>query len=307
MNAVAPSVYPTIPTYSDEQDFCDSCDEGCNPLLERVSENWKTALMDLSTVISIIGIFATFLAGYSFLCCAFILTAAASAIAGFYMREFAVLPGLDQIRENYAIENNRLQESNEVYRLQNATLTQTNAQLTHQVAELTLQVSQLRVCAERIRTEVAHLQEHNVDLRTCVRALDQQLTSSRALCDQIEHQLGSHERGIGEQLEQLRTYLQELSADNRVSERIHQLAALQEQTRQAVDQLHTLQLQYTETRTQFTAVHDALQRIRNQFDTALEEAARNNADLRINVTELARERQRIHGIFDRYFPHDARG
>ncbi|MBS0603798.1 MAG: hypothetical protein JSS60_02040 [Verrucomicrobia bacterium] len=291
-----------------------------NPLVERVTANWKVILMDSSTIIAVTCVVITFLTGSTVLCSAFAALALASAVSAFYMRKFATITDLEEtalglrvtkekfegLAKSLEQENNRLTESNRELQRNNETFRVSNQNLIQQVTQLTLQVTQLQESAQRIRSEVLLFQQQNAHLHVNVRSLDQQILNSRALCEQIGTQLGSHERGIGEQLEQLRRYLADLSADNRVHERIQQLATLQQQSQLAANQLHELQLQYAAERANFQAIHHALVQLREQFDIAIRDAAQhmqsNNQQFRDNVSALAAERQRIQHLLSRHFP-----
>jgi chromosome segregation ATPase len=286
-----------------------------------VSANWKTLLMDCSTILCTTAFVITLLNGSPILCTTFAIAALASGVSAFYMRRVSLLTDLEttaqglkiskekleQIASGFEKENNRLvannrelQRNNELFRTNNQTLTETNTRLTRQVTELTLQITQLRESTERIRSEVQRFQQENGNLHLNVRALDQQLLNSRTLCEQISTQLASQQQGLGAQLEQLKRYLIELSADNRVHEKIQQLATLQSQVSQATDRLHSIQLQYAQELARFQTVHDALVQIRNQFDTAISEARSNNQVLRSHVDALSLERQRIHELLNQY-------
>jgi len=312
-----------------------------NPLLERVTANWKVILMDCSTIICITAFVVTFLTGSTLVCSAFAIAAIASGVSAFYMRKFSSLSDLQDTSNELRVskerfegiartleeENNRLsqsnlelQSSNETFRENNQNLIQTNDRLTQQVSQLsqqvnhlstqvtqlTLQTTQLKECTDRIRSEVHRFQQENGHLHINLRVLDQQISNSRALCEQIVNHLSSHEIGLGEQLELLKRYLADLSADNRVHERIQPLATLQNQAQQAADQLQSIRLQYATELGNFQTIHQALVQLRNQFDEAIRNAAAgmhsNNAQLRANIEALAVERQRIHDLIDRYAP-----
>jgi chromosome segregation ATPase len=295
-------------------------------LIDRVSTNWKVLLMDTSTILAATACVITFLMGHSFIWPAFLFTAAASGVAAFYMRRFATLQELEraiqelketkerfeEIAKNLEGQNLQLAESNRQLQQNNAVFQQNNAMLQRQVTQLSLQVTQLRESAQKIRTEVARFGQENNLLHANVRgfndnlrALDQQIINSRALCEQIAGHLSSHEVGLGRQLEQLERYLAELRADNRVSERIQELGNLQQQITQAANQLHTVQLQYATERANFEAIHGALVQLKNQFDLAIRDAAgnlqANNQQFRSNISALSAERQRIHDLLNRHF------
>jgi chromosome segregation ATPase len=321
-----------------------------NPLVDRVTSNWKVILMDCSTVIAVICCVATFFSGAPMMCAAFAVMAISSGISAFYMRRFSTLSDLEttakglketkekleQITKDLERENKRLAETNlELQRTNEAFLQtnrelqttneafqQTNARLTTQVTQLTLHVAQLRESADRIRSEMIRFQQENAHLRNNVQGfdqslgiLDQQILASRVLCEQITNHLATQQEGLGEQLNQLRQYLSELRAENRVAERIQALGALQQQVQQATSQLHDIQLQYAAERANFQAIHEALVQLRNQFDTAIRDAVSsmqfNNQQFRDNMSEnqqtfqdninaLSAERERIQQILNRY-------
>jgi len=116
-------------------------------------------------------------------------------------------------------------------------------------------------------------------------------------------------------LDQLKEYLAELRADNRVHERIQELGTLHNQVQQAATQLQDVQLQYAAERANFQAIHEALVQLKDQFDDAIQDAASdlrtNNQQFRDNMTTnqqqfqnninaLSAERQRIQQILNRY-------
>ncbi len=323
-----------------------------NPLMDRVTNNWKVILMDCSTIIAVGCCAIAFFTSSTMLCAVFALMAISSGVSAFYMRRFSLLNDLEatakglreskekleQLTKNLEGENNRLAETNrDLQRTNQAFLQtnrdlqttneafrQTNTRLTTQVTQLTLQVTQLRESAERIRTEMLRFQQENSHLHNNVqgldqslRVLDQQILASRGLCEQITNHLTTQQQGLGEQLNQLRQYLSELRAENRVHERIQELGTLQQQVQQAATQLHDIQLQYAAERANFQAIHEALVQLRNQFDTAIRDAVSNmqlnNQQLRNNIsanqqqfqeniTALSTERQRIQQMLNRYGP-----
>jgi chromosome segregation ATPase len=321
-----------------------------NPLVDRVTSNWKVILMDCSTVIAVTCCAVTFFSGATMMCAAFAVMAISSGVGAFYMRRFQTLSDLEatakglketkekleQVAKNLERENSRLaetnrelQRTNEAFRQTNRELQttneafrQTNARLTTQVTQLTLQVTQLRESAERIRAEIVHFQQENAHLHNNVRGfdqslrvLDQQILASRGLCEQITNHLATQQQSLGEQLEQLRQYLAELRAENRVHERIQELGALQQQMQQATSQLHAIQLQYAAERANFQAIHEALVQLKNQFDSAIRGAASdmrfnnqqfasnisaNQQQFQQNMNALSAERQRIQQMLNRY-------
>src|ERR1700722_8238329 len=229
---------------------------------------------------------------------------------------------LQRTNDAFQATNRDLQTTNRDLQATNDSLRQINTRLTTQVAQLTLQVTQLRESAERIKSEVVRFQQENAHLHHNVnnfdqslRTLDQQILGSRALCDQIAGPLPSQQQGLGEQLGQLRQYLSDLRADNRIHERIQEWSTLQQQVRQATDQLHQIQLQYATERANFQAVHESLVQLKNQFDTAIREAvsslssnnqqyrnnlASNQEQFQNNINQLTTERERIQQMLERY-------
>jgi len=321
-----------------------------NPLMDRMTKNWQAVLLDCSTVIAVGSLVAALFAGSMIFSAAFAVIAVASGVGSFYMRQFLVLSDLEKtaqelkaskerfekIANDLETENGRLsetnrelQQTNETFRTTNRelqttneALRETNTRLTNQVTQLTLQVTQLRESAERIKQEMVRFQQQNSLLNNNVegfnlslRVLDQQILASRALCEQITNHLTSQQQGLGEQLTQLRDYLSELRAENRVHERIQELAALHGQLQQATTQLQDVQLQYAAERANFQAIHEALVQLKDQFDAAIRGAVSdmqsNNQQLRNNMTvnqqqfqeninALSAERQRIQQILNRY-------
>lgn len=289
--------------------------------------------MDASTIICVTSCALTFLMGPYFYCCAFFIASIASGIGAFYMRQIAAMASLESTAKNLKAtkerfeslahnlqgENTRLAQTNQelacnniLFRENNQALTQANARLNQQVTQLTLQVTQLRESAEKIRTELVRFQQENGHLNTNIRGfteslrtLDGQILNSRALCDQIATHLASQQQGLGDQLQQLGRYLSDLRADNRVHERIQELASLQQQMTQATARLHEVQLQYAAERAGFQTIREALLQLKGQFDLAIRNASNtmhaNNEQFRGSVAALNTERQRIHDLLSRHF------
>jgi uncharacterized coiled-coil DUF342 family protein len=308
-----------------------------NPLMQRVTSNWKVILMDCSTIIAISSFALTFFMGSTLICAAFFATSLACGVGSFYMRRFAMLTdlevtakGLKESKEKIEVvvktmekENARLSASNQELERNNTLFQQNNqtlnqqvtqftsqvTQLNQQVTQLTLQVTQLRESAERIRSEIVSFQQQNSHLNNNVNhftasllVLDQQINGSRALCDQISTHLASQQEGLGQQLAQLASYLNELRAENRMVERIQELGALNMQIQQAAAQLHQTQVQYATERTQFQTIREALVQLKDQFDQAIREAAEgmraNNQEFSQNVNALSNQRQRIQELLN---------
>ncbi len=287
-----------------------------NPLLGRISANWKTLLMDSSTATTIGCFVLSFLGGNTILLATFGFLAVASGVGSFYMRRFAVLSdlettahGLKQAKEhfegiakNFEKENVRLSEANkdlqrnnDQFRTSNATLIQTNT-------SLALQVTQLRNSAEQICSEVERFKAENSTFNVNISALEDQLRNSRALCEQIEAHLASQQLGLGDQLKILETYLSELRQSGAVHSRIQELATLQQQAKTATGELHQIQLQYASERSKLESVRESLEKLGHQFDEAVQAAAQdmriNNAEFRQNISALAAERDRLYGILN---------
>jgi chromosome segregation ATPase len=310
-----------------------------SPLVERLTNNWKVILMDTSTVIAVAGFVATFFMGSTLLPSAFLVTACASGIAAFYMRQLSTLTDLEgtakkfrETKEKFegiskkleeenkrlSMSNRQLQRNNTVFEQSNKNLIQTNTRLNQQVAQLTLQVVQLRESADRIRSELICFQQENSHLHANIRGfdqslhtLDQQILNSRALCQQISEHLCSQNLELGQQMAQLERYLSDIRADNRVNQRIQELASLQREILQATEQLHAIQLQYAAERANFQTIHKALVQLKDQFDLTLRDACNhlqtNNLQFKDSLSALASERQRIQDIINRHFAREHPG
>jgi chromosome segregation ATPase len=322
----------------------ETCKSLCtNLLVNRVTNHWKTIVMDCNTAIAVSCCAVAFFCGSNFLCSIFAIMAISSGVSAFYMRRFSTLNDLEatakkinetkekleQVTQDLKRENHHLTEINRELERNNQTFSQTNRELqitnealrqvnvrlTTQVAQLALQVTQLHESAERIRAEMLCFQQENSHLHNHVqrfdqslRVLDQQILASKGLCEQITIHLATEQQGLNEQLSQLRQYLSELRAENRVYERIQELGELQQQAQRAATQLHQIQLQYAAERANFQAIHEALVQLRNQFDTAIQDAvssmqgnnqqfrdqmSTNQDQFQKNIAELSEERGRI--------------
>jgi methyl-accepting chemotaxis protein len=276
------------------------------PLASRVTIHWKIILSDCSTIIAVSCCAITFFGGSAMLCSAFAIIAISSGVSSFYMRHFSRLTDLEttakklkdtkdefaKVARDLTVENNRLlmtnrelQHTNEAFRTTNRelqtandTFRQSNERLTNQVARLTVQTSEICTSAERIRKNMIHFQQGNSHLHSNIQGFDQSLHSlnqqilgSRALCEQIENHF-TQQQGLGQQLKDIRNYLENLHRDTGLHEKIQALATLQENIRQSTEQLHTLQMQYATERTKFQAVHETLVKLKEQFDTAIRNA-----------------------------------
>ncbi len=302
-----------------------------NPLLNRITVNWKVILMDCGTIIAVTCVVFTFFNGATVFCAAFFILSVSSGVGSFYMRRFALLKGLEQtakglresqqrfetLAKNLERENTRLTQTNqellqtnEAFRNTNRDLQatnhdlqntnqafrDTNTRLTQQVASLTLQVTQLRESAERIRGEVVRFQQENTHLHlnvqgmnATIQALDQQINNSRALCEQITQHL-ANQHGLGQQLQQLAQYLNELRNNGIVHQRIQELDTLRTQTQLTTQQLNQVQVQYAQTHGQFQALHSALVQLKDQFERSITGAATqmstNNQEFRTTLTNF---------------------
>jgi chromosome segregation ATPase len=210
------------------------------------------------------------------------------------------------------MSNRELQRNNALFQQSNENLIRTNTRLNQQVAELALQVVQLRESAEMIRSELIRFQQENSHLQANTKSfdqslhtLDQQILNSRSLCQQISEHLSSQSLELGQQMAQLERYLSDIRADNRVNQKIQELASLQREILQATQQLHAVQLQYAAERANFEAIHKALVQLKNQFDLTLRDAnlhlQENNEQFKKNLLDLAIESQRIRDIINRHF------
>ncbi|MBI2810532.1 MAG: hypothetical protein HYX67_06880 [Candidatus Melainabacteria bacterium] len=287
--------------------------------------------MDCTTIIAVCAVVITFFSGYPVLCTLFVLFSVTSGVSAFHMRQFSTLQDLektaDGLREtrirlegvaaDLQRENNRLAQTNrellqtnDAFRATNLSLQQTNTRLNTQVTQLTLQVTQLRETAERIKEEMLRFQRENSHLSANVRGfdqslrvLDQQILSSRALCDQITSHLTAQQQSLGPQLEQLGRHLAELRQDNRVHERIRELVELQRQILTASGQLNTLRQEFATERGHIQGIHQALSALRGQFETTLNNAASslqaNNRQFRDNLDRMNAELRRVQTILNR--------
>ena len=305
-----------------------SCCKSIYPLFDRVTSQWKEILMDCSTIIMISAFVIALVIGSPLTAAGFFIGAVASGVGAFYMRHFAALNDLtttahglketkeklEGITQELRKENTRLSQTNRALERNNALFQQNNHNLTQTNLRLTLQVTALRESAERIRSEVGQFRQENVQLSTHVQGfqeslhiLDQQILSSRALCEQIGNHLGNREQTLREQMEQLSRYLFELRADNGLHEKIQQLGALQQQTREEVERLHQIQLQYATERSKFQTIREALVQLKEQFDQAIQSATHdlrsNNQQFSQNVTALSQERERIQALINRHLVH----
>lgn len=323
-----PSVELSVPNPFFQKCFSLPCCNSIYPLIERVTTEWKVILMDCSTIMSISACAIALLMGAPLTAAGFLMAAIASGVGSFYMRHFASLNDLtataeglkktkeklEGLAEQLKKENTRLSQTNRSLERNNLLFRENNQTLTRTNVRLTLQVNALRESAERIRTELTQFGRENTQLSTHVhgleeslRILDQQLLSSRVLCEQIGNHLGDREQTLREQLEQLGRYLHELRSDHRLHEKIQQLTTLQQQTREEVERLHQIQLQYNTERSKFQTIREALVQIKEQFDQAIQSASRdlqsNNQQFSQNVVALAQERQRIQTLINRHLIH----
>ncbi len=318
---------------SNTQHVCDSLLPAISkhPLLGKITNNWKIILMDCSAIVATACLAIAFFSGSPF-SIPFLILSVSLLISARQMRQISSLTDLrdtasdlkktkdkiesaakDLKKENdrLAKSNRELEQNNARFHENNQRLTLTNNRLQQQVTQLTLQVTQLRESAEKIRSEVVRFQQENNQLNTHVRGfdeslriLDQQLLCSRTLCEQIGNHLANQQQGLGEQLTQLGKYLHELRADNRVHEKIQELNALQQQMTRATQDLHQVQLQYTAERANFQTIHQALLKLKEEFDKTIRETAghlqSNNVEFKNNLAALSVERQKIHDLINRH-------
>ena len=183
----------------------------------------------------------------------------------------------------------------------NSQLQETNASLSQQVTQLAIQVSQLQESSARIRDEVQlftkgniQFDEHLRHLNASVRILDDQIASSRHLCELITNRLDTQSQGFVEQIQALREYFRELSNQNAIMQRIQEFTALQTQIHHATQELHQMHTQYREERARLLEIQNVLIRLRQAFEALLLDLNAANTDhrtqnqqLRQNVDQLS--------------------
>jgi|GEM_PF-2910678 len=181
----------------------------------------------------------------------------------------------------------------------NAQLQETNTSLGQQVTQLTIQVSQLQESAARIRDEVQHFAQGNIQfddhlrrLNASVRLIDDQITSSRHLCALITDRLDTQSQGLGEQIQALRQYFRELSDQNAITQRIQQFTTLQEQIHRSTQEFHQMNTQYAEERARLLEIQNVLLRLRQAFEALL-------LDLNAANTDHRTQNQQLHHNVDR--------
>jgi hypothetical protein len=137
-----------------------------------------------------------------------------------------------------------------------------------------------------------------------VRTLDDQISSSRQLYKEIYNQLNVHERGIGEQIEQLKKYFHELSHQNSIMARIQELSALQLKIDANKEQLHKINTEFAAGSARLLEIQTILVRLRESFESVLKDMHGANQDhrrendlLHSNVQKITQLLLRIPLIF----------
>jgi predicted nucleic acid-binding Zn-ribbon protein len=326
----ATSMTPKLPSQVEKIKEC-IC---TNSLVNRVTTNWRIILMDSSTIIASTCVFITFAQSMTLICAAFTVLALTSGVGSFYMRRFEELRDVEETardlratkerfevlagtleRENRQLSatNQQLLQTNEAFRQTNRDFLTTNRSLTQQVASLTLQVTQLRESATRIRDEVQRFQQQNTSLQTTavdfgqsLRALDQQIETSRALCGEITQHLSTQQSEVGQQLAQLGRYLEDLRSETGLLQRLQEFGSLNNQVRETLEQLHQLQNEYARERGNFEAIHTSLTLLRSQFDTSMTNAVsgvnQSNSQYQVNNQQFQNVLVRIQQLLGQYFP-----
>jgi len=205
--------------------------------------------------------------------------------------------------------NSSLRRTNSALQITNGQLQQTNTQLTEQVTRLTIQISQLQESAERIRNEVQlfaqgniQFDEHLRSLNASVRLIDDQIISSRQLCELIKNRLQTESQGLGEQIQALRVYFRELSDQHAITQRIQQFTDLQTQIHQATQELHRINLQYAEERARLVEIQNVLLALREAFTTLLTDIHIANIDHRAQNQLLQRNVDQLSVLISRIPP-----
>lgn len=190
----------------------------------------------------------------------------------------------------------------------NVGLQTTNERLAERVATLTLTLQQLNQTADRIQQEVLRLQQENTHMEghvgsfeACLHTLDQELELSHTLCTEIQTQLQDQQHTFSEQLLGLQRLIADLRSNDSTNEKLRQLLLLQEQIEGSTARLHQIETQYAEQLAELAAVKRDLEAIKAGFDDQLDSLQENIGDLRGEKEALARQREAIEGLFERFF------
>lgn len=181
------------------------------PLIERVSKNWKTALMDTATVIATTLFVITFFTSSPLWWGSLAIVAIASIFSSFYIRKLDLLADLEdtakglketkehlqKIATDLQTENNRLRMTNDELQRTSMALQNTNrelqrtnenlqttsnrlsgqvGELTSHVTQLNLQITHLKESSEKIKEEVIRFADHNTALGVKVEGFNESLS-----------------------------------------------------------------------------------------------------------------------------------
>lgn len=268
-----------------------------NPLINRVTSNWKVLLMDCATVVAISCMFWTYINGLTVLCSAFTVISVAAAASSFYIRRFEAFQNLEnttrdlqETRQRLEVqvtnlhqETNRLNQANHTLEESNNTYRANNNQLTQQVAALRLQCTSLSQSAETIRDQVGtlrgqlqtfgeentHLRDHVGQLVGSLESLEGRLSASRELNREVETHLGSLQEDLRQRCEQLGQGLQRILTDSALVNRLQALDILQQRQTSTTQQLQSVQLELARERGNFEALHNAWQQLKTDFEDSI--------------------------------------
>ncbi|MES2122692.1 MAG: hypothetical protein V4492_07960 [Chlamydiota bacterium] len=250
------------------------------PMMQRVTANWQTLLLGASTAVAVAAFAVALFTGAHLSCGVFFLLTVTSAIGAAAAHRSAALNSLQTSVADLKIENDRLKTTARDLENTYRRYEQQVGILTTQVSQLHLQLNQMRESAQRIRDEVNRFQQQNAQmghnnhqLNQTLQLIDQQHQTSTALAAQIGNILDNHQAGLGNLLHQLETRLTEISADNRVLERIQQLDHLRYQVQQATTDLGSLRTQFAQERAEYNLISQSLWQLRHEFQAVLSSAS----------------------------------
>lgn len=238
-------------------------------------------------VIAIAGCTAAFFSGAPLIAGAFLLLAFVPTISLYWIKSITALSS-ELIAENHHFRtvNSELKQIAQDFR-------ETNETFEYQVLLLTTQVSQLTNSAQRIKEELTRFAQENGTLETTSEALNvsiaklkTEIETSHVLSEQISQHLRVQNTEFGKHLEELKTLLQEIHADRACLEKIQTLVLLNTNLSETKDRLTEVQIKYSQELAKWEALTEALEKIKNEFDTA-------NGELRENIGGLANETEKI--------------
>lgn len=251
-----------------------------NPLMQRVATNWQTLVLGASTAIAVAAFAVALFSGAHLTCSIFFVLTVTSAIGAAAAHRSAALNSLQTSVADLKTENERLRTTARDLETTYRKYEQQVGVLTTQVSQLHLQLNQMRESAQRIRDEVNRFQQQNAQmghnnyqLGQTLQLIDQQQQTSSALAAQIGQILDNHQAGLGQQLHLLEQRLAEISADNRVLERIQQLDHLRYQIQQATNELGGLRTQFAQERAEYNLISQSLWQLRHEFHNVLTNAS----------------------------------